>query len=351
MTEDKISSSDSEGIFNDFIRDRLEDMVDNIISDGDMTTLGGRESEIIVETDDIQPPRFTYGDEEDGQGGKGGDGPGEDPGKLSFSVSYELIMELIAERLRLPSLLKEGQGKIKEVSYEFKTYGTAGILLDKKRTFKRALKSSIATNLYNPNEGKYSIQLRKKDRRFKLPERIETPRYSAVVFYIGDISYSTYGERLKLEKRIVNFIQHWLDYNYGADKVDHRFFVHDSQAYEVMADQFFNVNNAGGTQASMVFDLVTQVARNEYDINSTNFYAFYFGDGEVFHDDAEQILQIIDTDMAPFFNRIGVTEVKPSGMSQLVTILEEQFQGDDIVRLARMQDSSKMKKVICNLFR
>ena len=89
MTEDKISSSDSEGIFNDFIRERLEDMVDNIISEGDMSSFGGRESEIIVETDDIQPPRFTYGDDQDGQGGSGGEGPGKDPGRLSFSVQSE----------------------------------------------------------------------------------------------------------------------------------------------------------------------------------------------------------------------------------------------------------------------
>ena len=101
----------------------------------------------------------------------------------------------------------------------------------------------------------------------------------------------------------------------------------------------------------MVFDLVNQVARNEYDVSSTNFYAFYFGDGEVFHDDAEQILEIIDNDMLPIFNRVGVTEVKPSGMSQLVSILEEQFQSDLIVRLSRLKDSAKIKKVICELFR
>ena len=350
MSEDKISSAESEGIFNDFIRDRLEDMVDNIISEGDLSSFGGRESEIIVEMDDIMPPRFTYGDEEGGGAGAGGEGPGRDAGRISFSVSYDMIMQLIAEKLRLPSLLKEGQGRIKEVSYEFKTYGPAGIILDKKRTFKRALKTSIATDVYRPLDGEYNIELRKKDRRFKLPERVETPRYKAVVFYLGDISYSTYGERLKLEKRVVNFIKHWLDFNYGADKVEHRYFVHDSEAYEVMEEQFFNVNNAGGTYASMVFDLVSQVARNEYEINTTNFYAFYFGDGEVFHDDAEEILNLIEHEMLPFFNRVGVTEVKPSGMSQLINILEERFHDDNIVRLASMSDSTDIKNVICDIF-
>jgi len=350
MAEDKINSSESEGIFNDFIRNRMEDLIENIISDGDLSSIGGRESEIIVEMEDILPPRFVYGDDDGGQGG-GGEGPGKEAGRISFSVSYEMIMQLIAEKLKLPRLLKDGRGKIKEVSYEFKTYGPAGIILDKKRTFKRALKSSIATGRYRPQENNYDVQFRRKDRRYKLPERVEKPRYKAVVFYIGDISYSTYGERLKLEKRIVNFILNWLNFNYGADKVEHRYFVHDSEAHEVMADQFFTVSNAGGTQASVVFDLVSQVARNEYEINSTNFYAFYFGDGEIFHDDAEEIIEIISSSMLPFFSRIGICEVKPSGMSQMVNILEERFEGHPIVRLTKLREPAKIKNVICDIFR
>lgn len=350
MAEDKIDSAESEGVFNDFVNDHLEELLDNIVNEGDLSTLGGRDSEIIVDMNDISPPRFTYGDEQEGGGGKGGEGPGRGAEKISFSVSFDLLMELIAEKLKLPRLLKTGQGRIKEVSYEFKTYGTAGIILDKKRTFKRALKTSIGTKTYDPMRGEYGIQIRRRDRRFKLPERIERPRYQAVVFYMGDISYSTYGDRLKLEKRVVNFIEHWLDYNYGANKVEHRFFVHDSEAHEVMPDQFYNIKNAGGTYASGVFELVSQVARNEYDVSATNFYGFYFGDGEVFQEDADEISTILDKEMAPIFNRVGIVEVKPSGISQLNERLELRFEEDPIVRLTSMSDSSDIKHVIRDLF-
>ena len=55
--------------------------------------------------------------------------------------------------------------------------------------------------------------------------------------------------------------------------------------------------------------------------------------------------------MLPFFNRVAVTEVKPSGMSQLNSILEERFESDEIVRLSSMSDSSDIKQVIRDIFR
>ena len=79
---------------------------------------------------------------------------------------------------------------------------------------------------------------------------------------MGDISYSTYGERLEMEKRLVNFIHQWLDFNYGAGNVEHRFFVHDVDAHEVAPSDFYKVANAGGTRASIVFELVSQIAFN-----------------------------------------------------------------------------------------
>jgi uncharacterized sporulation protein YeaH/YhbH (DUF444 family) len=259
-------------------------------------------------------------------------------------------MDLVASRLGLPDLTKEGKGKIKEVSYTFKTFGPVGAILDKRRTFKRALRSSIGTGAYAPEEEAYDVHVRRRDRRYKVPQREERPRYRAVVFYMGDISYSTSGERLELEKRLVNFIHHWLDFNYGPNKVEHRFFVHDVEAYEVGAQEFYRVGNAGGTRASIVFDLVSQIAFNEYDVPSTNFYAFYFGDGEVFEDDAQEIVGILNNSMRPMFNRVGVVEVKPSRYSYLNREVEKAWAADAIVRVAQIRDKAHMVETIKTLF-
>ena len=99
--EDKINSGESEGAFNEFIEDKLKDIVENIINEGDLTSFGDRESDIIIETDDIAPPSFSYGDDGGGGGGgKGTDGPGEGAERIRFSLPFDRLMELIAEKLR-----------------------------------------------------------------------------------------------------------------------------------------------------------------------------------------------------------------------------------------------------------
>ena len=350
LDSDAIDSADSEGAFNQFIQEQLDTLVEGILTDGELADFGERGSDLIVTTEDITPPTFVYG--EDGQGmGGGGSGPGSDGGQMNFSVPFEVVMQLIAAKLGLPNLKKEGQGRIKQVSHEFKTFGPLGAILDKKRTFKRALKHSIATGSYRPERRQYGIQIHKRDRRYKIPQRVERPKYRAVVFYMGDISYSTYGERLELEKRLVKFIQHWLDFNYGAKNVEHRYFVHDTEAREVLPEKFYEVGNAGGTRAAMVFDLIGQIAASEYPPNATNYYGFYFGDGELFEEDAKEIVNLVESELRPLFNRLGIVEVQPSRSSHLNHKMAQRFQDDAIVRLGQIKDRKDTLNVIKKLFR
>ncbi len=190
MSDVKIESDESEGVFNEFIQDQLEDVIDDIINRGDLDRFDDRGSDIIIEMDDIVPPVCTYGDDASGGGG-GGQGPGDVKGKLRFRIPFQDFMELLGQKLRLPNLIKEGDGRIKEFSYTFKTFGQVGVILDKRRTFKRALRSSIALGDYDPAKGLLDVHIRRRDRRFKVPQREEKPRYKAVCFYMGDISYST----------------------------------------------------------------------------------------------------------------------------------------------------------------
>ncbi len=347
--EEKISSNESEGAFGEFVEEQLDELIENVLNEGDLTSIGDRGSDVIVEMDDIEVPTFVYENEGGGKGS--GKGPGRDRGgKMRFSLSFEKLMELIATTLDLPNLTKEGKGKIKEFSHEFKTFGQVGVILDKKRTFKRALRTSMGMGVYAPEKGQYDVQIMRRDKRYKLPERVEKPKYRAVVFYMGDISYSTYGERLELEKRLVNFTQNWLDYNYGPGNVEHRFFVHDMDAYEVQAEDFYSVSNMGGTQAASVFELVFQVAFNEYDTAATNFYAFYFGDGELFDDDARRILETLEESMRPLFNRVGIVEVQPGRLSLLNRQVATRFNRDPVVRLSEINDKAETIDVIQTLF-
>jgi uncharacterized sporulation protein YeaH/YhbH (DUF444 family) len=322
MLEDKIDSNESEGFYNEFVKDRIEDKIEEIIEAG-IETDG---SEIVVELGDIESPTFTYGDPEDGKG-SGTGGPGRDSGGLKFSIPFDKFMEMVAKKFKLPNLCKEGKGKIKDISHEWKTYGPTGSILDKKRTYKRALKSNIAMGNYSPKDGKFDFQIRKRDKRYKLPEIVEKPKYKAVVMFIGDVSYSTYGQRLEQEKKYVAFIQNWINYNYGKKNVDYRYFVHEAKAYEVSHEDFYRATNSGGTMASPSFELASDIATNEYDVDSTNLYLFYFGDGELFDDDADNIAKIIN-EKGHYFNRIGITEVLPHYYSILHKTLDREVSSD-----------------------
>jgi len=347
MAEDKLDSSESEGMFNDFIDQEIEKSIESILEDGNLDLTG---PDIIVETDDIMPPRFTFDNGESGSG-SGNQGPGNQRGKLLFRLPIDRFLKLIRQKLVLPDLAKESRGKIKEVSYEYKTFGPIGTLLDKKRTFKRAIKSSVGTGMYDPENEEYDIMIRKRDKRFKLPERVEKPKYKAVVFYGADISYSTHGKRLELEKKMVNFIKIWLEYNYGPNNVEHRFFVHDCKAYEISEDQFFNVSNAGGTEILPIFQLVDKVARDEYDIKGTNMYFFYFTDGEIFGADGDNTREFIQREMVQYFNRIGIVEILPSSYSKFFTMLSKYFSSDKSkVKLSKMEQDVKFIKNIKDLF-
>ena len=351
MTADRITSDESEGFFNDFIEDQLSDRVEEIINEGDLDRVDSDNADLIIEMDDIEPPTLIYGDEEGGEGGGAGSGePGDEKGKLKFEVPFERFMELVADKLRLPDLSKEGKGKIKEISYHFKTFGPVGILLDKKRTFKRAIRTSIGMGSYAPQEGRYDVEIRRKDRRYKVPQREEHPKFKAVVFYMGDISYSTFGERLELEKRLLNFVHHWLDFNYGKNNVEHRFFVHDAEAYEVTPEQFYQVSNIGGTQAAPVFELVSNVAFNEYDPATTNFYGVYVGDGELFGNDAKDIVEILQDDLRGIFNRLAVVEIQPSRMSCLNEAVSKAFGSDRVIRTSALKKKGDIVSVIKQIF-
>ena len=183
-----------------------------------------------------------------------------------------------------------------------------------------------------------------------MPQREETPKFKAVVFYMGDISYSTFGDRLMLEKRLLNFIHHWLDFNYGKNNVEHRFFVHDAEAYEVSPEQFYQVSNIGGTRASLVFDLVSNIAFNEYDPATTNFYGFYVGDGELFGNDAKEIVEILKEQLHPMFNRMAIVEVQPSRMSCLNTEVTKAFSSDRVIRTCALKGKNEIIKVIKRMF-
>ena len=105
---------------------------------------------------------------------------------------------------------------------------------------------------------------------------------------------------------------------------------------------------AGGTRASIAFDYVHKVACDEYDPASTNFYLFYFGDGELFGSDAGDCVSFVE-EMIPIFNRIGITEIKPSTISNLRKAVEDNISHPN-VKTAKLDNKKEIVDVIRKLF-
>ena len=127
--------------------------------------------------------------------------------------------------------------------------------------------------------------------------------------------------------------------------------MHDVEAYEVTADQFYQVSNIGGTKAAPVFDLVANIAFNEYDTITTNFYGFYVGDGELFGNDARDIGEILQQRFQPMFNRLALVEVQPGSMSCLNTEVTKVFGNDRVIRTGELKTRKQIVKVIRQMFR
>ena len=109
-SEEKISSGESEGAFNEFVEEQLTDMLETIVNEGEFDHIGDRHSDVIIEMDDIEVPTFSYGEERGGRGQVTGPGR-EKGGKMRFLLPFDKLMALIAHSLRLPDLTKEGKAR------------------------------------------------------------------------------------------------------------------------------------------------------------------------------------------------------------------------------------------------
>ena len=111
MDVDRITSDESEGFFNDFIEEQLNDLVEDIINEGDLDRADASGSDLIVEMDDIEPPTLVYGDQRRVAAvqARAVVSQATEKGKLKFEIPFERFMELVADKLRLPRPIKRGQ--------------------------------------------------------------------------------------------------------------------------------------------------------------------------------------------------------------------------------------------------
>src|SRR2546430_10508978 len=156
--------------FREIIRGRIKANLRKYIQKGEMIGKKGKDL-ITIPVPSIDIPHFRYGHKEQGgvgQGegepgtvlapgavegdGKGKAGQGEGQHSLEVDLSLDELADILGEELALPRIENRGKKNLTTPKVKYTGVHTTGpeSLRHFKRTYKEALKRSIATGIYNP---------------------------------------------------------------------------------------------------------------------------------------------------------------------------------------------------------
>jgi uncharacterized sporulation protein YeaH/YhbH (DUF444 family) len=227
--------------------------------------------------------------------GRGTGEPGTESNLIHIELTPEEVEEILFESLKLPRLVPKAKDFAEE-HIRVQGIAKAGPMprLDRKRTLVQALKSGGVLSRES---------LRYRDLR---PVRQEIAK--AVVFLCRDVSGSMTEDKAFIVRVVSFWVSRWLRRNYP--KVEIVFIIHDTIAQLVEEAVFFGATG-GGTRADSAFKLVKSLADENYPPAAWNRYLVYFGDGDVFGDDATSCKKIVEQ-LLPTFSLVAYGQVVPN---------------------------------------
>ena len=340
--------------FREIIRWRIKENLRKYIQKGEMIGKKGKDL-ITIPVPSIDIPHFRYGHKDQGgvgQGdgqpgtvlapgavegdGKGKAGQGEGQHSLEVDLSLDELAEILGEELALPRIQSKGKKNLTTPKVKYTGVHTTGpeSLRHFKRTYKQALKRSIASGTYNP---KIPIVVpTREDKRYRSWRLTELPQSNAVVIYMMDVSGSM-GDEQKEIVRIESFwIDTWLRANYKG--LETRYIIHDAVAREVDRETFFHTRESGGTMISSAYKLCRDIMDADYESGSWNIYPFHFSDGDNWSaDDTRTCITLLKGEVLPKVNQFAYGQVEsPYGSGQFIKDLRESFDGVENVALSEI---------------
>src|SRR5438445_11085328 len=280
----KIKQSDRR--LREIIRGRNKNNPRKYIQKGEMIGKKGKDL-ITIPVPSIDVPHFKYGHQDQGGVGQGdgepgtvlapgaveGDGhgkagSGEGQHSLEVDLSLDELAEILGGELALPRSQNKGKKNLTTPKVKYSGVHTTGpeSLRHFKRTYKQALKRSIASGTYNPLVP--LIVPVREDKRYRSWRVTELPQSNAVVIYMMDVSGSM-GDEQKEIVRIESFwIDTWLRANYKG--LECRYIIHDAVAREVDRETFFHTRESGATMISSAYKLCKEMMDADYDTGAGN---------------------------------------------------------------------------------
>lgn len=312
--------------FREIVRGRIRADLKKYLSTGELIGRAGDHA-VSIPLPQIELPRFTFGENPRGKGGKGegegesgegeptegegvggaGDGPGAHI--LEVEVDLDELAEMLGQELELPRIQPRG---VKELSSEGGRYNGVRAtgpdsLRQFRRTFKNALKRTIASGLYDPRDPR--VVPIKEDFRFRMRKANPSPESSAVVFHMMDVSGSMGREQKEIVRIKAFWIDTWLRSQYKNLEVV--YIVHDAVARVVDHHTFFHLRESGGTKISSAYELCLKLVGEKYRPEDWNIYPFHYSDGDNWSArDTELCIAMLRDEILPRVNQFCYGQVK-----------------------------------------
>jgi sporulation protein YhbH len=247
--------------------------------------------------------------EQEGQGNKPGDKPGEEMYEIEMSLE-ELAGYLFSD-LELPELEKKNFKFTTQEKMKRKGKRPYGIRprLSKKETIKQKIrrkKAAIKAGSYDPESGE-RFTFHESDLRYKHIAPVVKENTAAVVFFVMDVSGSMDKSKKYLARSFFFLLYQFINHKYSS--VDVVFVSHTADAHEVNEDQFFSKVPNGGTLVSTGLIKVEEIIEKRYHPNNWNIYTFYCGDGDNWSIDNKEALaafrRLKEVNQAMCYTEIG----------------------------------------------
>lgn len=343
--------------FRKIVRGKIKQELRRFVSNGDLIGRQGKKS-VTIPIPRIDLPQFRFGD---GQGGGVGQGEGEvgdevgqngqpQPGKgeagdqagehtMDVDVTLEDLAQILSEELELPNIEEKGQKNIQSRHYKYSGIQFHGpeSLRHFKRTYKEALKRTIASDQYDP-DNPVIIPI-KEDKRFRAFSVTTQPVANAVIIYMMDVSGSMGDEQKEIVRLTSFWLDTWLSTQYEG--VERRYIIHDATAKEVDQNTFYRTKESGGTLISSAYNAALRLIDEHYQPSEWNIYLFHFSDGDNWSgNDTTECMRLLNDKILPVANLFCYGQVESRyGSGQFLRDLMKQF-GDkhDKMTLAQIKD-------------
>ena len=342
--------------FRKIVRGKIKQELKKYIASGDLIGRQGKKA-ITIPLPRIDIPKFSFGSSEKsgvgqgdgqvgdevGQGspqpGQGEAGEGEGQHSLEVDVTLEDLAQMLSEELELPNIENKGQKNVEEEEVRYSGILKQGpdSLHHFKRTYKEALKRSISTGEYDPDDP-VVIPI-KDDKRYRAFTVTQKPVANALIIYIMDVSGSMGDEQKEIVRLTSFWLDTWLSNQYKG--LERRYIIHDATAREVDHDTFYRTKESGGTLISSAYKLAVKLIEEQFSPNEWNIYLFHFSDGDNWSgNDTAECMKLMEKNLLPVSNLFCYGQVESRyGSGQFLRDLTKQFgEAHDQVTVAQIKD-------------